>query len=156
MHRPTVPSFLAAGWLVLATCASLSPAQAQGERNFHADMAAEWETKYTESPGTGTADFHLDLATLTFTWKITFKDLTGPLVSAHVYGPAQPGANGQIMFDVAKKGSKSPLTGSQVLTEAQVQYLLYGWTYVNLITAKYPHGEIRGQLDVVPPRDMTQ
>ena len=151
MHRPTVAPFLAAAWFALAVLGSPSAARAQGSRDFHADMAAEWETKYTESPATGTADFHLDLATLTFTWKIAFKDLTGPLVSAHIYGPAQPGANGQIFIDVGGKGAKSPLTGSQVLTEAQVQYLLYGWTYVNLITAKWPNGEIRGQLDVVPP-----
>jgi CHRD domain len=38
-----------------------------------------------------------------------------------------------------------------VITAAQVQYLLYGWSYVNLTTAKFPSGEIRGQLDVRPP-----
>jgi hypothetical protein len=123
---------------------------ASPSRNFHADMAAEWETKFTESPATGLADFHLDLATLTFTWKVTFKDLSGPVETIRLHGPAQPGANGAVIFDLGKKGVTSPVTGSQALTEAQVQYLLYGWTYINIATKKWPHGEIRGQLDVKP------
>ena len=131
-------------------------AYAQGERDFHAVMAAEWETKYTESPGTGIADFHLDLSNLKFTWTITFKDLSGPLDTLAIYGPAQPGANGQKFLDLAKKGAASPIKGSATLTEAQVQYLLYGWTYVNLTTAKFPLGEIRGQLDVRAPEGVSK
>jgi hypothetical protein len=131
-------------------------AHAQGERDFHALMAAEWQTKYTESPGTGTADFHLDLSNLKFTWTITFKDLSGPLETLAVYGPAQPGANGQKFLELAKKGATSPVKGSATLTEAQVQYLLYGWTYVNLTTTKYPLGEIRGQLDVRAPEGVSK
>ncbi|MBL8629704.1 MAG: CHRD domain-containing protein [Rhodospirillaceae bacterium] len=128
-----------------------SLAAAQGQRDFHAVMAAEWETKYTESPGVGTADFHLDLSNLKFTWTITFKDLSGPLETLAVYGPAQPGANGAKFLELATKGATSPVRGSAAITEAQVQYLLYGWTYVNLTTGKFPWGEIRGQLDVRPP-----
>ncbi len=132
-----------------------APAMAQGARDFHADMAAEWETKYTESPGVGTASFHLDLTDLTFSWNITFKDLSGPIVTAAVYGPAQPGATGGKFLDLAPKGAGSPLKGSAKITEAQVQYLLYGWVYVNITTAKFPLGEIRGQLDVKAP-EVTQ
>lgn len=131
-------------------------ANAQGVRDFHAVMAAEWETKYTESPATGIADFHLDLSTLIFSWTVSFKDLSGPLETLAVYGPAQPGANGGKFLDLAVKGSRSPIVGSAVLTEAQVQYLLYGWVYVNLTTGKVPWGEIRGQLDVKAPVEATQ
>lgn len=131
-------------------------AAAEGTRDFHADLAAEWQTKYTESPGIGHADFHLDIPTMTFSWDVSFKDLTGPLVLAAVYGPAQPGANGAKFLEIAGKGARSPLRGSAKLTDAQVQYLLYGWTYVNLITEKYPLGEIRGQLDVRPPQEARQ
>ncbi len=132
------------------------PAAAQGVRDFHAEMSAANETKYTESDATGYADFHLDLATLTLSWTITYKGLGGSMTTARLYGPAQPGANGAIIRDLAPAGAASPLKGSVVITEAQVQYLLYGWTYVNLTTARYPKGEIRGQLDVRPPREVTQ
>ena len=73
-------------------------------------------------------------------------------MTAAVYGPAQPGANGAKFLDLAPKGANSPLKGSAKLTEAQVQYLLYGWVYLNITTAKYPLGEIRGQLDVTQPK----
>ncbi|MDX2221590.1 MAG: CHRD domain-containing protein [Rhodospirillaceae bacterium] len=131
-------------------------ALAQGSRNFHADLAAEWQTKYTESPATGRADFHLDLATLTFSWEITFKDLLAPVTTVRVHGPAQPGANGGVMLEIAGKGAKSPLKGEAKITEAHVQYLLYGWTYLNITTEKYPLGEIRGQLDVRAPQEARQ
>ena len=146
------------GIIALFGLLAAAPAYAQGARDFHADLAAEWETKYTESPGLGTADFHLDLSTLTFTWNVTFKGLSGPVVSAAIYGPAQPGANGKNFLEIAPKGAASPIKGSAKLTEAQVQYLLYGWTYVNLTTAKFPLGEIRGQLDVTQqkPKEATQ
>lgn len=131
--------------------ATATAATAAGTREFHADMAAEWQTRYTASPATGSADFHLDLATLTLSWTITFRDLSGPLRSLALYAPAQPGANGARILDLATRGSTSPVRGSAVITAAQVQYLLYGWSYVNLSTAQFPWGEIRGQLDVRRP-----
>lgn len=129
---------------------------AQDSRDFYAEMAAEWQTKYTESPGRGEINFHVDLTKLTASWNITFKDLSGPPTSIKLYGPAQPGANGAAILTFAPKGSKSPLKGSAPLTEAQVQYLLYGWTYITITTEKFPLGEIRGQLDVRAPQVVTQ
>ena len=134
--------------LASPTATSAMPA---GTRHFHAAMAAEWQTRYTASAATGSADFHLDLDTLTLSWTITYRDLSGPPRSLALHAPAQPGANGGKILDLATRGSRSPVRGSAVITAAQVQYLLYGWSYVNLTTAKYPWGEIRGQLDVRPP-----
>ena len=130
--------------------------RAAAPRDFHADLSADNETKYTESPAIGTADFHLELDSLTITWKVSFRDLQGPLQTAWLYGPAQPGANGKAFLKIAPQGAKTPITGTATVTEAQVQYLLYGWTYVNLVTKNHPDGEIRGQLDVRSPREITQ
>jgi hypothetical protein len=129
---------------------------AQDSRDFYAAMAAEWQTKYTESPGRGEINLHVDLTTLTASWDVTFKNLSGPPTSVKLYGPAQPGANGAAILSFAPRGAKSPLKGSAKLTEAQVQYLLYGWTYITITTAKFPLGEIRGQLDVRAPQEVTQ
>jgi len=148
--------FTYASIIAVASLLFVNSASAQGSRDFYAEMAAEWQTKYTESPGRGEANLHLDLATLTLTWEINFKDLSGPITSAKLYGPAQPGANGRAVLDFAPKGAKSPLKGSAVISEALVQYLLYGWTYVTLTTDKFSHGEIRGQFDVRSPTEVTQ
>ena len=40
----------------------------------------------------------------------------------------------------------SPITGSKQLTAAQVAQLRGGFWYVNLHTAAFPGGEIRGQV----------
>jgi hypothetical protein len=127
-----------------------------GARDFHADLAAEWQTRYTESAATGRADVHLDLATLTLSWTITWRDLSGAPRSLALHAPAQPGANGAKVLDLAPRGLRSPVRGSAVITAAQAQYLLYGWSYVNLASTRFPAGEIRGQLDVRPPATVTR
>ena len=40
----------------------------------------------------------------------------------------------------------SPMKGAAILTEDQSKALLSGNLYINVHTAKYPDGEIRGQL----------
>ena len=131
--------------------AGIVPAQSQmTHRVFHADLNAWNQTRLTKSPATGTADFELDLATLTLSWDVTFEGLISTPTAASLHGPAQPGANGLPFIDLAPEGIISPLRGSAVVNEAQVQYLLAGWTYVNITTERWPYGEIRGQLDVGP------
>jgi hypothetical protein len=138
-----IPAILAA-LLATASLAQLT------SREFHADLSALNQTRLTISPATGRADFQLDLTTLTLTWTVEFDKLTAKPIAASLHGPAQPGANGLAFVDLAPKGIRSPLTGSAVLTEAEVQYLLAGWTYVNITTEKFPFGEARGQVDVGP------
>jgi hypothetical protein len=149
MLRPVY--FIAAIFLCSAAAVSSAWAQSNPIRVFHADMAAEFETKYTESKATGKVDMTLDLTTKQVKWTVTYSGLESPPVDIAIYGPAQPGANGQMMFSLAPKGLKSPITGSAPVTEGQIQYLLYGWTYVNVRTKGYDKGEIRGQLDIKPP-----
>jgi hypothetical protein len=119
-------------------------------REFYANLSANNQTRLTESPAVGKADFHLDLTNLTLTWEVEFKGLLSAPVAAKLHGPAQPGANGLGFVDLAPNGIQSPLSGSAVLTEAEVQYLLAGWAYVNITTKKFPYGEARGQVDVGP------
>lgn len=120
------------------------------QRVFNADLNAWNQTRLTESPANGTADFTLDLATLTLSWDVTFEGLISTPTAASLHGPSQPGANGLPFINLAPNGIVSPLSGSSVVNEAQIQYLLAGWAYVNITTEKWPYGEIRGQLDVGP------
>ncbi len=48
---------------------------------------------------------------------------------------------------------KSPFSGSVVLTDSQVEYLVTGRFYVNVHTVKYPAGELRGMINRVPPSE---
>lgn len=119
---------------------------------FIAVMTADEQSATTESPGIGRAEFLLDRATTTLSWKVTFKDTTSEVTGAHIHGPQRPGTNAGIQFDLGTKGLKNqPLEGSAVLTDAQLEYLLSGRMYVNIHTSKYPAGELRGQIERVPP-----
>lgn len=137
--------------MLSATLFACLPAHGQTTtREFHADLSAQNQTRLTESGATGAADLVLDLPTLTLSWDIRFTGLVSKPTAASLHGPAQPGANGLPFIDLAPNGIVSPLKGSSVITEAEVQYLLAGWTYVNINTERWPYGEIRGQLDVGP------
>jgi hypothetical protein len=146
MRRPL--SFSAFLFVLIA---GISTANAQNmTREFHTDLSANNQTRLTISPATGTADLVLDLNTLTITWDVKFEGLVSKPTAATLNGPSQPGANGLPYVDLAPDGIVSPLKGSAVINEAQVQYLLTGWSYVQITTEKWPFGEIRGQLEVGP------
>ncbi len=118
---------------------------------FFANMSADEESSVTESPATGRAEFVLDREKMTFSWKIAFKDLTTAPIAARVHGPQTPGGEAGPLFDLAPNGVKSPLEGSHILTDGELRYLLTDRLYVNITTAKYKQGEIRGQIQRLRP-----
>ena len=95
-----------------------------------------------DTKATGTADVKIDTDAKTITWTITDKDLTGPPTMAHFHGPAAKGANAKPEIDI----SKSIDGGSAPITDAQIADVKAGKLYLNIHTAKFPDGEIRGQL----------
>jgi hypothetical protein len=126
-----------------------------GPVKFYADMSAEEQAATTISDGIGRAEFSLDRATMNLSWVVTFKNLTSPATAAHVHGPQRVGTNAGVQIDLAPKGMALPLKGSHVLTDAQLEYLLSGRMYVNVHTTKNPAGELRGQIQRVPPAPLT-
>ncbi len=122
-------------------------------RRFHADLDANGETALVASPAKGHVEMKLELPSLRLHWNLTFTGLTSEPTELALHGPAQPGANGIPQFALAQKGAKSPVQGTAVLNDAQVEYMLSGWTYVDVQTLRNPKGEIRGQLRVEPPSE---
>lgn len=82
----------------------------------------------------------------------THTGLTGPLTGEHVHGPADPGQSGAILFDIDAATPQADGTylwvfvpvGATTVPEI-VAAIKTGRTYINLHTAAYPNGEIRGQ-----------
>ena len=166
------------GWSRLALVASLCPVMTSGTKRrlrwsclaalllapaglcandpgppvrFYANLTPEEQSSTTISPGSGRADFELDRATLRLSWRVSFKSLTSAAIGAAVHGPQRPGTNAGVQVDMGGKRPASSLQGSAVLTDAQLQYLLAGRMYVNIRTRKYPAGELRGQIQRLPP-----
>jgi hypothetical protein len=117
-------------------------------QTFKAPLSGAAEVPPNASPGKGQAEATLDPATKTLSWTIAYEGLTGPVVAAHIHGPAEPGANAGPVVPLTT--GPSPITGSAVLTDAQIADLTAGRWYVNLHTAAHPPGEVRGQLAPAP------
>jgi hypothetical protein len=122
---------------------------ASGKRYFVADISWANNTYYTPSQAKGAAEFELDVATKTLRWVLTYQDLSSPPTKVTLHAPAQPGATGAAILDLSPGGPKSPARGESTLSDAQIEYLLTGWSYALVTTRKYPQGEARGQLDRV-------
>lgn len=97
-----------------------------------------------ESDGTGTGEFTFDPADNTLDYTITYAGLTGPAGAAHIHGPAEPGEDAPPVVPFADPAS--PITGTATLTDEQAAELMDGKYYVNVHTAAYGGGEIRGQI----------
>ena len=132
-------------WLVLTAAAQAADGP---PIHFQAKLSADEESATVTSPGSGRAEFTLDRDTMRFSWHVTYKDLTSAPTLAAVHGPQRPGTDAVVLFEMGTKGkAKPPVDGSVVLGDAQLQYLLSGRLYVNIHTAKYPNGELRGQIE---------
>jgi hypothetical protein len=118
---------------------------------FRAELKASSQTPPTNSKGTGTVSATYDTNTKVLSWKGTHSGLTGPVTSAHVHGPAHAGKYADVVIWISTKGMPLPASfeGQVTLTDAQVADMMAGLWYVNLHTAAYPPGEIRGQLEQV-------
>jgi CHRD domain len=125
-----------------------------GRRTFAADLSADHQTTLTHGDGKGTVKMVFDIASKAITWDVTYEGLTSPVTAVRLHGPAQAGTNGGPIMDLGVGGLVSPIQGKSAIAAGHVQYLLLGWTYVSIATRRYPGGEIRGKVDVVPPPEM--
>ena len=118
---------------------------ARGETTaFTAELKGSSEVPTTESNAKGKAEVTYDGSTKTLRWTISYWGLTGSATAAHFHGPAREGENAGVMITISPL--PSPMKGAAILTEDQSKALVAGNMYINVHTAKYPDGEIRGQL----------
>ena len=106
------------------------------------DLKATAEVPPTDSSATGSADVMVDTATK-LSWTVNYSGLTGEATAAHFYGPAAAGENAAPAVDI----SAAIKTGSADITDQQLADLQAGKWYLNVHSAKFPDGEIRGQVE---------
>jgi hypothetical protein len=135
---------------------------AQGTLQFTANLNGQNEVPPNDSPYHAFGTFTLVGGVLSYdigTGFSTMNEIFYP-TSAGIYGPAAAGQNGLLIFDL---GDYQPVinpppgslggfsySGTFTLTSQQTSNLQDGLWYVNLFTADYPAGAVRGQILVVP------
>jgi hypothetical protein len=114
------------------------------------DGSQEVPARATSGNGTMDLVYNKDLRTLSYT--VRWNSLTGPVSAAHIHGTAARGSNAGILQDWTSSITKAvagTYTGT-VLIDGVVfneEDLLLGRYYVNIHTATFPGGEIRGQIE---------
>jgi hypothetical protein len=133
----------------IATAAGLASAllfsaAAQAEMlTFKADMLGSTEVPATDSAGKGTAELTVDTDAKKVSWTMSVDGLTGEATAAHAHGPASATEKAPPVIDMS---GAMMMKGSADITDAQLADMKAGKYYVNVHTAKFPDGEIRGQL----------
>ncbi|MGI9168994.1 MAG: CHRD domain-containing protein [Caulobacteraceae bacterium] len=113
--------------------------------HFKASLNGASETPPKTTKASGAADITLDTVARVLSWKIDYAGLSGPATAAHFHGPAAPGTAAGVTVPITGDLA-SPVKGSAAITDGQIGDLRGGLWYVNIHTAKYPSGEIRGQV----------
>lgn len=141
---------LAAGLVATALvgCGQLRPANKMDI--YEAVLSGSQEVPPASTSGSGNAEVMLNKNTNTLRWKVTYGSLTGAATAAHIHGPAPVGANAGVVVPFSGNLNAQPIMGEAQITPEQAAALAAGQWYVNIHTAQFPNGEIRGQL--VPRR----
>jgi hypothetical protein len=96
----------------------------------------------TASHGKGT--FTGDITGRKLKLTLKFSGLTGPATAAHIHMGAK-GVSGPVVVPLCGP-CKSPVSKTVSISASVLAAIKMGKAYVNVHTAKYPAGEIRGQL----------
>jgi hypothetical protein len=138
----------------------------KGDRDFSARLDSYQETPSLNSPGRGT--FRAEVSNDQITFRLDYSNLTGPAAVAHVH-IGQRGVAGGVSYFLCGGGGKpacptatsGTVTGTVVAADvvgptaqgfnpgdlvSVLAAMRAGVTYANVHTAKFPAGEIRGQL----------
>jgi hypothetical protein len=129
----------------LALAAALTAGAAHAEIvHIAATLTGADEVPGNTTAGKGEVTGELETTERVLVYRATYSGLTGKATMAHFHGPAAPGANGPPM--VVVKDPASPISGTAILTQEQINNLLAGKWYFNVHTQANPGGEIRGQV----------
>lgn len=109
---------------------------------FNATITGAQEVPFVSTIATGTGTFNLTAAGLQY--NITLKNMTGSITGAHFHQGAA-GVNGAVLLPITFSGNTASGLWSAITSE-QRNLLHSGQIYVNVHTAAYPNGYIRGQV----------
>ena len=136
-----------AGTAMLAACATVEEAVVEKtSETYKADLTGAQEPGGGDPQGYGKAEISVSDNTDQICWDINDIQGIGPVTAAHIHKGA-PGVNGPVVLTLkmANEGGIKGCTSSSEWKEDSLKDNFRGY-YVNVHTAAYPNGAIRGQL----------
>ena len=121
---------------------------------YNATLSGANEVPPNAATGSGLATLSFDTIANTFDFSLAAFGLTGTATGYHLHAPAPPGANAPVVVDLSGPGflqlvgANSLLVGGNDIASSGsfLSQLEMGMVYVNVHTAAFPGGEVRGQL----------
>lgn len=132
--------------IILSAMVFSTTAAAQGK--FSVYLSGRQEVPANNSSGSGTCMATLNAAETQVSVECRYRNLSSNVTGAHIHDNGPVGVNGPIRFDFSFTGGTTGTIGPLVFntTPAQVADLRANKWYVNIHTANFPNGEIRGQV----------
>jgi hypothetical protein len=149
MHRSLRRSALVLGLLLAASGCSLNLGEPRVPKtDFRATLNGASEVPPVETKGSGWFEAVYRPSTKVLEYRLNVAGLSGPVTMAYLYGPAPAGQNAQQVapINVPFYADRSTISDGVTLSKQQADEVLAGLWYVNVMTEKYPDGEIRGQI----------
>lgn len=118
------------------------------EAGHSAALSGAQEVPPVTTSAVGRASVVLSADGSRITVRLSFSGLSSANTMSHIHGPATPGANGPVIFDLGSSGNTSGALGPLqfTITPAQLAQLRNGQWYFNVHSTNHPGGEIRGQI----------
>ncbi|TKK68867.1 CHRD domain-containing protein [Ilyomonas limi] len=115
--------------------------------NFAASLSGSQETPPNAETGTGTLTATYDANSNKLSYTLTWTGLTGAPTAMHFH-KGQVGEPGDVEIPIAgfTAAAAGTLTATATVDEDEEEDLMEGHFYVNIHTANYQAGEIRGQV----------
>jgi len=115
-------------------------------------LAGNQEVPANTSTAMGKLNVSFDTCNNLLRFTITWMELSGNPVGAHIHGTASMGVNASVKYDFSAaipKVTSGTFTDTVLVDNVALikASLLQDMYYVNIHTATYPGGEIRGQID---------
>jgi len=134
-----------AAWFALAAAGALSPTRVKAALSAKQEVPVQ-VFKAPKASGSFFGTLTKTARGYRLSWQLTFKNLSGTALFAHVqWGRA--GKAGPLLIKLCAP-CKSGARGNALASPGEVPLIKTGRTYVNVRTAKNRAGEIRGQIKV--------
>ena len=132
--------------LLQASCSLYMSTPKVPRTDLRATLSGAAEVPPTDSRGSGYFEAVYRPSSKIIEYRLNLVGLSGPITTGYLQGPAAPGETAPQIVPINIPIYDYTIWDGATLTEEQAAQVVAGQWYVNVMTLRYPGGEIRGQL----------